>query len=222
MERKVIKINLVGAIFVLILIIAIIVGAIVFAIKSSSNNENSDKKNDKTEQDSIFSVNQDEAKDKDKEDYKELDKKENIIVDGEKKEITLRDYRGPRYTFSYEVDGFYKDPYVKDKDSFKSLVSDTIWVEVTYFKDGFKTKAKDLLEEASAKKAENSQYSVKTKEINGKLCYVEELEKENGVKRNYYIENGDAYFLLEVSCGKEFVKNHLPVVEKMVESFEAY
>ncbi len=222
MERKVIKINLVGAIFVLILIIAIIVGAIVFAIKSSSNNENSDKKNDKTEQDSIFSVNQDEDKDKDKEDYKELDKKENIIVDGEKKEITLRDYRGPRYTFSYEVDGFYKDPYVKDKDSFKSLVSDTIWVEVTYFKDGFKTKAKDLLEEASAKKAENSQYSVKTKEINGKLCYVEELEKENGVKRNYYIENGDAYFLLEVSCGKEFVKNHLPVVEKMVESFEAY
>lgn len=222
MERKVIKINLVGAIFVLILIIAIIVGAIVFAIKSSSNNENSDKKNDKTEQDSIFSVNQDEEKDKDKEDYKELDKKENIIVDGEKKEITLRDYRGPRYTFSYEVDGFYKDPYVKDKDSFKSLVSDTIWVEVTYFKDGFKTKAKDLLEEASAKKAENSQYSVKTKEINGKLCYVEELEKENGVKRNYYIENGDAYFLLEVSCGKEFVKNHLPVVEKMVESFEAY
>lgn len=222
MERKVIKINLVGAIFVLILIIAIIVGAIVFAIKSSSNNENSDKKNDKTEQDSIFSVNQDEDKDIDKEDYKELDKKENIIVDGEKKEITLRDYRGPRYTFSYEVDGFYKDPYVKDKDSFKSLVSDTIWVEVTYFKDGFKTKAKDLLEEASAKKAENSQYSVKTKEINGKLCYVEELEKENGVKRNYYIENGDAYFLLEVSCGKEFVKNHLPVVEKMVESFEAY
>ena len=217
MERKVIKINLMGAIFVVILIIAVIVGVIVFAIKSSYDNESADN-DDRKKQKIESSFNQTD----DKEEYKEVDKKENVEIEGESKEITLRDYHNPRYTFSYDVDGFYKDPHIKDKDSFKSLVSDTIFIDVTFFNEGFKAKAKELLEQTSAKKAENNQYSVKTKDINGKLCYIEEIEKENGVKRNYYIENGDAYFLLEVSCGKEFVKNHLPVVEKMVESFEAY
>ena len=218
MERKVIKINLMGAIFVLVLIVAIIVGIIVFAIKSGSNKESNNKNNEETEQNSKFSVNKVE----DKEAYEEVDKKEDVVIDGESKEITLRDYHNPRYEFSYDVDGFYKDPHVKDKDSFKSLVSDTISIDVTFCKEGFKNKAKELLNGIADKRAENSQYNVTTKDINGKLCYIEELEKENGVKRNYYIENGDAYFLLNINCGKEFVKNQLPIIEKMVESFEAY
>lgn len=216
MERKVIKINLMGAILTLVLIIAFIIGVIVFAIKL--NSDKSESESDGKEQTSELQNNEDN-----KNDYKELDKKELVMIDGNQKEITMRDYTSQYgYIMSYDIDSFYKDPNDEEKESFKSLVSNTISIDITYFNEDFPKKANELLEGIGRKKAENSQYNLDTKDINGSLCYVEDIEKENGINRNYYLENGEAYYIINVRCGKEFVTNNMPIIEKMIQSIRTF
>ena len=60
------------------------------------------------------------------------------------------------------------------------------------------------------------------KDLKLKICPIEQEQKETEFNFNYYIpvENSDAYYTVNVRCAQQFIDSTIPVVDKMMESFE--
>lgn len=209
MGGKVIKINLMGAIGVVLLIIASIIGIIVF-VNSNKNNNNSNSKQNNS-QNTIVD---------DKSSYKELDRKEIVIINGLNKEVTFRTYeKFPQYKIDYAVDSFYVDDRDEFKQYFESQVSDSIVIEISKT-IGYQEKRNELITYEEQRKGENNKYKVEKKEINGHECYLETKDDDRDVLRNYYIESENEYFAVKIRCGKEYADTTIPIIEKMMETFQ--
>ena len=116
MEKRVIKFNLVGAIFVIILIILTIVGIVIIATKPKNNNDNFDS-NNQLEQNNDIDEN------------KEI--KADVMIQGTKREIIMKTCKGSYgYTMQYDINSFYVEKDVNGVDKFNSLYSDTVNISV--------------------------------------------------------------------------------------------
>ena len=211
MERRVIKFNLMTAIVVCTLIILAIIGIIWFAVNRNSGKNTSKK--EKNQQQVI----------ENKEEYNELDEKATVDIDGEDVEITMKKFVSElNYKMNYAADKFYFDGNRELKDVFKSLESDTIIVEISKTDEGFKAKSEDLVSGQSERRKANESYRSNAVELNGKICPIEQEQKETEFNFNYYIpvENSDAYYTVNVRCAQQFIDSTIPVVDKMMESFE--
>lgn len=209
MERRVIKFNLMGAIFVLILIISIIVGIIIFAI--NKNGGDKENKNDST---SGIQENKDS--------YAELDTKEKVLINNENVEVTMRTYESKLgYKSNYAIDKFYIDSQTEEKDVLKSLESNTIALEITKGEGNFKEKSEELIANQAEKRKSNASYKMNAKSLNEKDVYYWEVEEvENNISKKYYVQNGDSYFLVLLNCDKQFANEIIPIVDKMIESIK--
>ncbi len=207
MERRVIKFNLMGAIGVLLLIIASIVGITIFA----TNKNDSENKNNKNQQQ--IQENPDT--------YKEADMKESVEVNGEKVEFIVKPFESElKYKVNLASEKFYFDKNVEGKDIFKSLESDTIEMVIFKIEEGFKGKSEELIVNQAQRMKENETYRMNAKNLNGRLCYAEQEKQEDGVHFNYYIENQDSYFIVQVRCDENFANQLIVIVDKMLESFQ--
>lgn len=209
MGGKVIKINLFGIICTMILIIASIVGIVIFATRDKDGSKSSNKKDDKQ------NVVQD-----DKNDYKELNKKEFVTINGATKEITMKTYekRG-EYKIDYDIDNFYINEHAPDGGIFiESQVSESIIMKICR-KDNFKSKSNDLIVNEANNKKTDKTYALNTRDFKGHLCYIESKETDADVTKTYYMENGDEYYQIDVKCGKSYTNNIMPIIEKMIDSF---
>lgn len=210
MERRVIKFNLMGAICVLILIISLIVGIIVFAINKHNGNNNKPTENSSKQLQ------------ENKESYAELDTKEKILINNEEVEVTLRVFESKLgYKINYAIDKFYIDSKTEEKDVLKSLESDTILLEITKENGNFKEKTEELIANQSAKRKNNSTYRMNAKSLNEKDIYYWETEEiENKIHKKYYVQNNETYYLISLSCDKQFSNEIIPIVDKMIESIK--
>ena len=209
MERRVIKFNLMGAIFVLLLIIAAIVGIIVFAI-NASNGKIRDKKIKEDIQE------QQEAQKND-----QMEVREKIIVGNEQKEITMRTHISKlKYRMNYDVDSFYIIDDDSSIDRYSSQYTDAIYLNVTKSTDPFVNKVNELITISGKNKTEDPSYKLSELNINGKLCYVERAPKDKEIFINYYIEANEGFYIIETHCGEELQEVTLATIEKMIMSFE--
>lgn len=210
MEKRVIKFNLVGAIFVIILIILTIVGIVIIATKQKNNNDNFDS-NNQLEQNNDIDEN------------KEI--KADVMIQGTKREIIMKTCKGSYgYTMQYDINSFYVEKDVNGVDKFNSLYSDTVNISVL--------KSSGIYEEEIEKLRLNSNtmitnninitygYEIEEKVINGLKVNIK-IEKNTNEKINtYYIKSYDGYFVVQVNCGLGFEDMLWPVIEKMIETFE--
>ena len=210
MEKRVIKFNLVGAIFVIILIILTIVGIVIIATKPKNNNDNFDS-NNQLEQNNDIDEN------------KEI--KADVMIQGTKREIIMKTCKGSYgYTMQYDIISFYVEKDVNGVDKFNSLYSDTVNISVL--------KSSGIYEEEIEKLRLNSNtmitnninitygYEIEEKVINGLKVNIK-IEKNTNEKINtYYIKSYDGYFVVQVNCGLGFEDMLWPVIEKMIETFE--
>lgn len=209
MGGKVIKINLVGAIFTVLIIIAAIVGIVIFATRDTRDDGKENKKDNK----------QNTIQD-DKELYNELNKKETVSINGTTKEITMKTYEKKlEYRIDYDIDTFYINELTANDVLIESLVSDSIMIRIKK-KNDFKVLVNDLSTNEVNKKNTYEKYKLSSKVYHGHLGYIEYFESGDSVRKTYYIENGDEYYLIEVICGKEYKDNILPIIDKMVDSFK--
>lgn len=232
MEKKVIKISLVGVICVLLLIIA----GIVITVVSLTGN-----KGEKNEENTNNSATQTQAADKDKSNNKEnktkekskneskkeskkevTEYKDSIIVDGKKQEVELKIYKSELgYKMAYDLNSFYIQHY--EMDEYKSLLTDTIYVNISKKTGDFSKDTENLVKVASEATQNNSEYTVSQNIINGKNSIKETENDESGItKTNYYIDagNGKEYFVVSAVCGKEIKDYTIAIVDKMVSTFE--
>ncbi len=201
---KVIKINLMGAIGTIILIICVIIGIVVFVNKNKSSNSKKDNNNIILE----------------KEKYSEIDITEEVYIKGETKNITMRTVKSPlKYKINYDVDSFYFKRE-GDTDKFESNVTETSEIIIKKNQQGFEEKVKELIESEQEKKSKDNTYILDSKKINGKTCYIEEFVKDNSLNRYYYIAKDDDYYEIQTKCGLNFAESIVPITEKMMESFE--
>lgn len=210
MERRVIKFNLVGAICILILIIAGIVGIVMLTINLSKNiGKKPDSTSAQQQPERVEEPNQsNEIKDK-------------IVVNGEEKEITLKKYVNEDNMFEmlYETSRFYVETTTNDKVVFKSAESDTISLEIQKFDQGFKDKSQEIIVNEAKKMRENETYSLEAKDLNGRLCYVEEETKDEDLYITYTIEKEERYYIVNVKIGKDFVESNKQIIQRMMRTF---
>lgn len=210
MEKRVIKFNLVGAIFVIILIILTIVGIVIIATKPKNNNDNFDS-NNQLEQNNDIDEN------------KEI--KADVMIQGTKREIVMKTCKGSYgYTMQYDINSFYVEKDVNGVDKFNSLYSDTVNISVL--------KSSGIYEEEIEKLRLNSNtmitnninitdgYEIEEKVINGLKVNIKKEKNTNEKINTYYIKSYDGYFVVQVNCGLEFEDMLWPVIEKMIETFE--
>ncbi len=216
MEKKVIKFNLVGAIFVLLLIIGAIVGTIVWINnpkekqEKESNETPTENKQAQMEQVQIESENTN-TNDKDI---------EVITIGDEEKVMTMEKAQGSLgYTMKYDVESFYFDKAVDGKDEFRSLNSDTIYMYVMKEETNFSDRVNDIILDSS--RGNNYvDYKINQIDINGRNTYKEIMEGTEETIIYYYIEAEGGCYVIEIHCGNQFTGMTIPVIEKMVESFE--
>lgn len=210
MERRVIKFNLVGAICILILIIAGIVGIVMLTINLSKNiGKKPDSTSAQQQPERVEEPNQsNEIKDK-------------IVVNGEEKEITLKKYVNEDNMFEmlYETSRFYVETTTNDKVVFKSAESDTISLEIQKFDQGFKDKSQEIIVNEAKKMRENETYSLEAKDLNGRLCYVEEETKDEDLYITYTIEKEERYYIVNVKIGKDFIESNKQIIQRMMRTF---
>lgn len=210
MEKRVIKFNLVGAIFVIILIILAIVGIVIIATKPKNNNDNFDS-NNQLEQNNDIDEN------------KEI--KADVMIQGTKREIVMKTCKGSYgYTMQYDINSFYVEKDVNGVDKFNSLYSDTVNISVL--------KSSGIYEEEIEKLRLNSNtmitnninitdgYEIEEKVINGLKVNIKKEKNTNEKINTYYIKSYDGYFVVQVNCGLGFEDMLWPVIEKMIETFE--
>lgn len=210
MEKRVIKFNLVGAIFVIILIILTIVGIVIIATKPKNNNDNFDS-NNQLEQNNDIDEN------------KEI--KADVMIQGTKREIIMKTCKGSYgYTMQYDINSFYVEKDVNGVDKFNSSYSDTVNISVL--------KSSGIYEEEIEKLRLNSNtmitnninitdgYEIEEKVINGLKVNIKKEKNTNEKINTYYIKSYDGYFVVQVNCGLEFEDMLWPVIEKMIETFE--
>ena len=216
MERRVIKFNLVGAIFVLLLIILAIIGIIVGVnnFKKEKNQNDNDGNVENNQSQNEQNQNEQEPIDENKE-YSEL-----VTIDDEEKEITMKICIGSTgYIMKYDANGFYVDKDVEGKDIYNSLTSDTISINVTKENENFEDRVNDLILDEK-RKTNYSNYEITQTEINGRNAYKETMTSNAETVTFYYIEVDDGAFVIEIHCGNSFVEETMPIIEKMVNSFE--
>lgn len=212
MGKRVIKINLVGAIGVLILIMAAIVGASVLITKGVNSNNKKDNSDNSAQQNETNMVNPNE----------DIQYKESVIINDQVQEITMKQYRSKLgYMMKYDIDSFYVEPNVEGVDKYKSQYTDKITINISRVDGSFADKSKEIVSEISKNKNENSTYEMKEENFNGKLCYKEKMEKDDETFIRCTIQGNDGYYyLLEGHCGNELKDGTLPIIELMLKSFE--
>ncbi len=211
MERRVIKFNLMGAIGVLLLIITAIVVITIFA--TNKNNAENKEKNGKDNPQQQIQENHDS--------YKEADIKETVNIEGQDTEIIVEPFESElKYKINLPSEKFYFDGNSEGKDIFKSLESDSILMEIFKTEGGYKEKTEELINMQAERRNNNESYRMNALDLNGKLCYVDQEKREDGFHFNYYIQNDESYYTVQVKCDEYFVNQLLPIVDKMVENFQ--
>ncbi len=237
MEKKVIKFSLVGVICIL-LIIAVGIGTIVFALNENKTEEENRDSINKGEDKEQAIVRQNEKDDNQKNNEKEENrKKENkkkeekkevteykdtIVINGEEQELELKIYKSDLgYKMAYDLNSFYVQHF--EEDEYKSLLTDTISLNVIKKEGDFSRISEELIQGSNNRTQRNNSYKLEQIEINGKLCVKEEqLESSGETHINYYIEGNNAtseYFIVEAVCGKELKESMIAVMNKMVSTF---
>ena len=208
MGGKVIKINLVGAIFTIILIIAAIICLITII------NKPKDKKEENNNQ-------KEEVVNQDKENYTELDTIDTVKINGEKKEVLMRKHESKHgYSINYDVNGFYLDDRYEQYDYFKSLVSDTVEMKVIRVDDSFDELKKSLNSNTEQMKQRNKTYELKENKIDDKQVIEEQMVNDEIISKTYFVQSKKGYFEIKTTCGEKFEKETYPIIEKMIESIE--
>lgn len=212
---RVIKFNLMGAIFILIIIIAIIVGLIKYVPKLF-NNKNNDNEISKTNKENIS---EEHSEEQEENKYKEI-----INIDGDNIEIiTKRCESDYGYSMKYDVNSFYVEKDKNGMDCFNSLVSDTIYMYIIK-KDGSYNKEVEKLNanmEKASKEAGVVEYDIYDKVINGinATCELKKLS-DRSIYTYYLKESSNTYFIVQVQVGKNFERRMMPIIDFMIESFE--
>lgn len=221
MERRVIKFNLVGAICILILIISLIAGLIIYIPKklnkmenNSSNSENQlDEKNEVT-------INQ-----------VKTEEKTNVIIDGHEEEITTKTLNSSLgYSMKYDINNFYVESEMEQMDEYRSLLSNTIFINVEKVHGNLDAEREQIYQIAKFETSEtkNSEKAVIESGV------VDEYLNENiphiikstnrtptNIVYNYYIKaDNENYYIVTLNCNTNFEKQMLPIMEKMIETFE--
>lgn len=211
MEKRVIKVNLVGAICVIILIIAAIVGAVVLITKNvkPDKSKEDDNKIQQNTTNTIDSNNNEEFK-------------ESIIINDSVQEITLKRYNSRLgYSMKYDIDSFYVEPNDEGTDKYRSQFTDKISINVSRIDGSFADKSKEIVSGLSKNKNENSTYEMKEENFSGKLCYKEQMEKDSETFIKCTVQGYDGfYYIVEAHCGDELKEGTLPIIELMLKSFE--
>lgn len=212
MERRVIKFSLVGAIFVVILIIASIVAIVWAAISftSGGNDKGKDNQNQQQEQEPPRppEPSAEEVKD-------------NIVVNGETQEVVINKHGSEElsYSLSYVPEFFEVKKESKTKEIIKSKETEDVTIEIEKFADGFVDKSRELITTEATKRKEDASYSMDTIDLNGRLCYIEKRIKDEDVYMEYTIEYEKSYYHINIHIGKDYVEKYQPVIEKMLKGF---
>ncbi|MBR2786128.1 MAG: hypothetical protein IKD76_01275 [Clostridia bacterium] len=234
MEKRVIKFSLVGVICVLIAI-AVGIGALVYGLSGTKGEKVGEKIIDKTaieeqntSKDEVAEKTSTSTKKDNTEKKKNSVKKEvteytdTVVVNGEEQEVEFKVYKSNLgYQMAYDVSSFYVQ--YSDIDEYKSLLTDTIYVNISKKKGDFDALAEELVNATNTRVQRNSGYTLSQNSINGKRAFKEMETDASGVTRvNYYIYsgNGEEYFVVNAVCGKEVKDYTLAVVDKMVETFK--
>lgn len=216
MQGRVIKFNLMGAIFVLILIIAIIVAAIVYVPKLI----NSQKEKNETNNSGVESENTGVSKEIDEEKVY----KETVTLNGIEHEIAMKNCKGSfGYSMKYDVERFYVEKDIRGIDYFNSLYSDTIFIHVSEKNAKYEEKVKVLNsnKEANSQEAGVIEYDVTEEDVNGLEAVCETKRRADGVMYTYYIKkDNNSYLVMQIHCGEAFEEMTMPVIEKMMGSLE--
>ena len=216
MERRVIKFNLVGSIFVLLLIIGAIVG-IVIGVNYAKKAKDGGNKSAGENQEQIRQNNQEQEAIDEETEYPET-----VVIGDEEKEITMKICKGSMgYMMKYDANDFYIDKDIEGKDIFHSLTSDTIYINVFKESEVFEDRVNDLILD-SGRREGFKDYEIVQTEINGKNTYKETMITKSENIINYYIEANDGLFVVEVHVGNKFADGVMPVIEKMVGSFQIF
>ena len=209
MGGRVIKINLMGAIFTIIIIIAVIVGTVILVTKFIPKNANGNEttNNNSTQNNS-----------------NEIDVNkmytENVLVDGQKKEVTMKYYKSNlNYAMKFDVDIFYIDISKENVDQFKSKYTDLVYLNITKEKTNYSEKVNELNKKASNEVLQNSTYTIKETKVNNKTAVRAQKDDMTGTLITYIIEAKDGCYAIDIQCGKELKNTMIPIIEKMVESF---
>ena len=120
MERRVIKINLVGLICTVILIISAIVGIIVFAVTRNKNDNSNNNNNNNTN-----NSNQTQAPQEEPAKIENNEQKMQIMVNGEKQELSVKTYISElNYRMDYAKDLIYVDSKTNNSQVIYPIISD--------------------------------------------------------------------------------------------------
>lgn len=209
MERRVIKVSLVGTIFALILIIAGIVAIVwgVISINSGNKSNNSSSQQEQNqEQEAEPSI---------------PEEKEKVVIDGKTQEIVVEKYSSNRLSFiiTYSPSLFEVEKESNKREIFKLKETDEVVVEIEKKEEEFIDKSRDLATNEAKKKKEDASYTMDIINLNGKLCYIEKRIKDGDVYMEYTIGNGKSYYAIYVRIGKNYVYNYQPIIEKILGTF---
>lgn len=212
MERRVIKFSLVGAIFVVILIIASIVAIVWAAISFTSGGSDKGKNNQNQQQEQ-------EPPRPPEPPAEEV--KDNIVVNGETQEVVINKHESEElsYSLSYVPEFFEVKKESKTKEIIKSKETEDVTIEIEKFADGFVDKSRELITTEATKRKEDASYSMDTIDLNGRLCYIEKRIKDEDVYMEYTIEYEKSYYHINIHIGKDYVEKYQPVIEKMLKGF---
>ena len=253
MEKKVIKFNLVGVIFTLILMIALIVGLIVWVPKISKQMKDNKE---------IQKLSQEQEKRIDNEkEYKE----KLVLENGKEVECRMRYFKSNLgYAMKYEADLFYANSNNEDNedsaDDYMSLYSNSVGILITKKEGKFDELQQKLNEEGQKEKeqykeeydanAVEQQFNgdryedkeknpdhniagemeeirkigtleVKEVKVNNIDAFKRTLIGKENILITYVVKKDDnTYYNIEMRCARDFEDELLPIMEKMVESFE--
>lgn len=237
MEKREIKINLVGAICVFIIIIVAIVGLIIGIPKLINNSKNN-----------IIAENTKDKIDENKEYIERItDKSGNVI---ESKMKICNSNLG--YTMKYDYEKFTVEKNIEETDRYISLFSNTIGITIQKAKGRYSRLSEYLNKNYQSDRVAipaNSQNEVKTQEeielekmfrrlseridysniksfnttkivLNDRDVMKRTIEHGSGVDYVYCVKiDEENFYVIHVYCGKEFTDSVLLVMENMVNTF---
>ena len=207
MGGKVIKINLVGAIVTIILIIAAIVGIVIFVNRPKEENKGDENK---------IKIQRDVSENN--ENYNELDTSDYVMINNEKKELLMRRYISKKgYAIEYDVNNFYID---EKNNCIKSLVSDFISINLLRVDESYNDLAALLNTDSSIMKMQNQSYDFKETSLGNKNVIIEQMANDAIIIRTYYVQTEKGFIKIEAKCAKEFTDTTFPIIDKMVASVE--
>ena len=231
MEKKVIKFNLVGAICIFLLVVALIIGLIVGIpkiIESARGDKEISNGNSNNKQ---ISGKDDNKIDENKE-YTETVK----LQSGEERKVKMKVANSDKgYTMKYDYEKFHFDNQRSDLDTFISLYSSTIKLEVIRENIEFEKVQEKIERERQQEREKQRQLERENREaipaiieddviryeINGTQAIKKIYRTEARYENAYYIRiNEKECFVIRMDCGKDFENEIVPIMEHMIESFK--